>query len=153
MSNKQFPIQLERNAAPHPLTIPWSIAELAYSVYASKYGNSQSLERLAERGGFAPSEMDEFLPDWRLREEVEQLRKELAARDAPEYLTQLHSFEYYSRQTLLLKQENERLREELAKWRALCYELDIEMDGVRCPSSVSAIIMAIRRLLEDVSDE
>ena len=67
MSDKQFPIQLERNAAPHPLTIPWSIAELAYSVYASKYGNSQSLERLAERGGFAPSEMDEFLPDWRLQ--------------------------------------------------------------------------------------
>lgn len=64
---KMFPIQTERGAPPHPLLIPWHIAELAYSVYASRYGTSQSLERLAERGGFGPSEMDIFLPDWRDR--------------------------------------------------------------------------------------
>lgn len=60
-----FPIQSERGAKPHPLKIPWSIAELAYSVYSGRYGRGQSLEELAERGGFGPGEMDMFVPDWR----------------------------------------------------------------------------------------
>ena len=54
-----------KNAKPGPLTISWRVAEYAYSVYSRKYGRSQSLERLAERGGFHASELDEFLPDWR----------------------------------------------------------------------------------------
>lgn len=62
-----FPIQSERGADPHPLRIPWDVAELAYSVYSARYGRDQSLERMAERGGFGPSEMDMFLPDWRER--------------------------------------------------------------------------------------
>lgn len=62
---RMFPIQQERGAAPYPTRIPWSVADRAYSVYSAKYGRSQSLERLAERGGFAPSEMDMFLPGWR----------------------------------------------------------------------------------------
>lgn len=60
-----FPIQCQRGAKPHPLKIPWRLAELAYSVYAADYGKSQSLERLAERGGFGPGEMDMFVPNWR----------------------------------------------------------------------------------------
>jgi hypothetical protein len=67
-----------------PLRIPWDVAELAYSVYSSRYGTSQSLSRLAERGGFHVSEMDDMLPDWRERcdtiqrqaAELERLRKE-----------------------------------------------------------------------------
>jgi hypothetical protein len=62
---RRFPIQRERGAEAHPLLIPWSVAEKAYSVYAARYGRGQSLERLAERGGFAPSEMDDFHPTWR----------------------------------------------------------------------------------------
>lgn len=62
-----FPIQSERGAAAHPLRVPWEVAELAYSMYTGRHGKGQSLERLAERGGFAPSEMDEFVPDWRER--------------------------------------------------------------------------------------
>ena len=62
---RTFPIQAERGAAPHPLRIPWALAERAYSVYVGRYGQGQTLERLAERGGFAPSEMDEFVPGWR----------------------------------------------------------------------------------------
>lgn len=81
---ERFPIQTERGAAAHPLSIPWSLAEEAYSAYAAKWGKSQSLERLAERGGLCPSEMDEFRPGWReaasenaaLRAEVERLTKE-----------------------------------------------------------------------------
>ena len=65
---KYFPIQAEYGARPHPMQVPWDVAELAYSVYAGLYGKGgQSLERLAERGGFGPSEMDAFLPDWRER--------------------------------------------------------------------------------------
>ena len=62
---KMFPIQSQRGVAPHPLLIPWNIAESAYSVYAANYGRGQSLECLAERGGFGPMEMDFLLPGWR----------------------------------------------------------------------------------------
>lgn len=86
MSDKRFPIQVQKGAAAHPLTISWALAEKAYSVYDANYGfGSQTLERLAERGGFAPSEMDMFLPGWRemetenatLRAEVERLKERL----------------------------------------------------------------------------
>lgn len=71
--NRMFPIQSERGAQPHPTQIPWSVADRAYSVYRAKYGSEQSLERLAERGGFGPGEMDIFLPGW--REEVSEINR------------------------------------------------------------------------------
>lgn len=75
---RTFPLQYQRDHAPHPSTIPWSVAELAYSVYAGRYGTSQSLERLAQRGGFGPGEMDLLLPGWRERVgEVVELRAEV----------------------------------------------------------------------------
>lgn len=40
-----------------PSTIPWWLAEEAYKVYSDKFGSSQSLERLAERGGFSREEL------------------------------------------------------------------------------------------------
>jgi hypothetical protein len=45
--------------------IPWSVAEFAYMAYAKRYGTSQSLERLAQRGGFHVDEMDDLYPAWR----------------------------------------------------------------------------------------
>lgn len=85
MSEKMFPIQSQRNykGEAYPLSIPWSVAALAYTVYSNRYGRGQSLERLAERGGFGPGEMDDFLPDWRARccrivsleSELQRLRK------------------------------------------------------------------------------
>ncbi len=38
-------------------SIPWWLAEEAYKVYVKKYGSHQSLERLAERGGFGREEL------------------------------------------------------------------------------------------------
>lgn len=71
LSDKQFPIMPDRSRdstiAPHPMSVPWHIAELAYSVYVRHGGSDQPLEQLAERGGFGASEMDMFLPDWRER--------------------------------------------------------------------------------------
>jgi hypothetical protein len=75
-----FPIQSERGAKPHPIRIPWSVAEKAFSVYSTRYGRDQSLERMAERGGFGPGEMDLFLPGWRDEvSEITSLRVALAA--------------------------------------------------------------------------
>ena len=77
-----FPIQVGGRGytgKPHPLRVPWAIAELAYAEYAKRYGNGQTQERMAERGGFGPGEMDLFLPDWRERcDENSQLKAEIA---------------------------------------------------------------------------
>ena len=45
--------------------IPWRVAEKAYQEYSRLYGTDQSLERLAERGGFGEWEMDNLYPNWR----------------------------------------------------------------------------------------
>lgn len=84
MASDWFPIRSDRGHAPNPTRIPWSVADKAYSVYSARYGREQSLERLAERGGFGAGEMDEFYPAWRdecseitrLRAEVERLTRE-----------------------------------------------------------------------------
>lgn len=55
MSKESFPIQAGYKV---PATqIPWWLAEVAYKRYAQLYGNQQSLERLAERGGFGRQEL------------------------------------------------------------------------------------------------
>jgi hypothetical protein len=45
MSNKRFPIQ-------GGLTITWEAAERAYENYTRVFGREQTLERVADRGGF-----------------------------------------------------------------------------------------------------
>ena len=60
MSEKNFPIQAEFLPAGKKLAateIPWWLAEIAYERYVELYGNQQSLERLAERGGFGRKEL------------------------------------------------------------------------------------------------
>ena len=37
--------------------IPWKLAEEIYQIYSSLYGTDQTLERLAERGGFGWEEV------------------------------------------------------------------------------------------------
>jgi len=83
---KRFPIQVKVGRAHGKAYIPWEIAEEAYAVYSGKYGTSQSLERLAERGGFSDGELDIFIPGWRERVEplnaaksrIQQLEAEAA---------------------------------------------------------------------------
>lgn len=66
--NRPFPIQgghyLNADGTPRrpighyaPSTIPWWLAEEAYKHYAGRFGSSQSLQRLAERGGFGREEL------------------------------------------------------------------------------------------------
>lgn len=61
MIEKMFPIQKEfdheRRVTRPAGAIPWSVAELAYAKYVEWYGNSQPLDRLAERGGFGWTEL------------------------------------------------------------------------------------------------
>lgn len=66
---RPFPIQgndAERDAAgrmrySRPSTIPWWLAEIAYESYVKSGGRGQSLERLAERGGFGRAELVSLL--------------------------------------------------------------------------------------------
>jgi hypothetical protein len=53
------------------VTIPWSVAEKAYKGYARIH--TQSLETLAERGGFAEEELDKYYPLW--RDEVSEIKQ------------------------------------------------------------------------------
>lgn len=83
---KWFPLQSNwqdrGKAGAHPTRrrIPWDIAEKAYGAYAARYGSGQSIERMAERGGFSNSEMDLFYPAWREEaDENARLRAALAA--------------------------------------------------------------------------
>lgn len=59
MPNETFPIQVEiQGRLRLPATqIPWWLAEIAYKHYVELYGSQQSLERLAERGGFGRDEL------------------------------------------------------------------------------------------------
>ena len=45
-----FPLQKSED-------LPWEVAEEAYLEYSKRYGDQQSLERLAKRGGFGGSEI------------------------------------------------------------------------------------------------
>jgi len=40
--------------------IPWDIAEVIYKKYVAKYGNVQTLERIAQRGGFGWAEVEDL---------------------------------------------------------------------------------------------
>ncbi len=55
---RTFPIQQEmqdRKRLPS-LDIPWEVAEVAWKTYETLFGNSQTMERMAERGGFGREE-------------------------------------------------------------------------------------------------
>ena len=79
-----FPLQTDKGPL-GPLEIPWAIAEEAYAAYVRCYGGEQTLERLAERGGFGWLEMDELLPGWRERVDV-LARRDAELREARELL-------------------------------------------------------------------
>jgi len=63
----EFPLQVTRDqrTKPGPTSVPWAVAERAWAAYSQQYSRDQSVERLAERGGFSWGEMDMYLPGWR----------------------------------------------------------------------------------------
>ncbi|MBZ4371469.1 hypothetical protein [Corallococcus sp. AS-1-6] len=67
MNERRFPLLVIQKDLDNgiPRTIAWNLAERAYANYSRRYGTSQSLERLAERGGFGPTELDVHVPGWR----------------------------------------------------------------------------------------
>lgn len=52
MNKDKFPIQVHPHIRVGGGFISWNIAELVYKDYSKKYGTGQSLERIAECGGF-----------------------------------------------------------------------------------------------------
>ena len=68
---KEFPMQEGPN-------IPWWLAEIVYKAYSRLYGDSQSLKRLAERGGFGWSEVKVIFDEYKKRfgsEEAQAIRQ------------------------------------------------------------------------------
>jgi len=58
LRSKPFPIQGTTGKRDEPpTTIPWWLAEVAYEHYVRRFGNIQSLERIAERHGFGRAEL------------------------------------------------------------------------------------------------
>jgi hypothetical protein len=56
---RQFPIL---RSGHHPTSkVPWWLAEIAYEGYVARFGDRQSLEMLAERGGFGRNELVMFI--------------------------------------------------------------------------------------------
>ena len=53
---RRFPLQAYEMCR-SLITVPWAYAEEAYKEYSAQFGTSQTLERLAERGGFGASEI------------------------------------------------------------------------------------------------
>jgi hypothetical protein len=54
---RRAPVQADRAANRGPGTITWAEHLTAWSAYAARYGDGQSAERLAERGGFGWGEL------------------------------------------------------------------------------------------------
>ena len=46
-------------------SIPKEVAKIAWEEYDRIYHNGQSLDRIAQRGGFGETEMDNLYPEWR----------------------------------------------------------------------------------------
>jgi hypothetical protein len=61
-ANRPFPIQggVKGRQRFAPSTIPWWLAEIAYKHYKSRWPG-QTLERIAERGGFGRAELVKLL--------------------------------------------------------------------------------------------
>lgn len=80
--DRMFPIQGDRVMTDRGMVgvpgamIPWGVAEVVYRGYSHRYGTSQSLERLAERGGFGWDEVAAFYPEGLrlMRESYERIR-------------------------------------------------------------------------------
>ena len=74
---RQFPVMkdfgVEGQNRDCPKAISWFLAAEAHKVYERLNCARQSLDRIAERGGFYASELDVFVPDWESR-----TRKEMA---------------------------------------------------------------------------
>ena len=75
MDDRPFPMQLPRDHEGLPRSIPWWIADRAYREYSRRFGTEQTLERLAERGGFGWVELGWFLAEDLLRHNLPLLER------------------------------------------------------------------------------
>ena len=62
MAERRFPIQ-GRGAYRGQRSVPWWVGEMAWRSYARAGHGQQSVERIAERGGFDWAELGELLAD------------------------------------------------------------------------------------------
>lgn len=162
MEEKMFPLQTSKQSPSGPLQIPWSVAEVAYGAYVRMYGRSQSLEGLAQRGGFSWYEMDQFHPGWRKdASEIESLHQRLREAQAEieqndgrinrlnQTCNELHDTirERESQIATLtaerddLKSGNDFLRQEIEDWKEANRRAEAERDEAR--KEVERLRMAV----------
>lgn len=111
----EFPLQTNRQGQPGPVSVPWVVAERAWARYSQLYGRDQSVEHLAQRGGFSWGEMDDLFPGWRgAVDEWVNLRRQLAdaQRDASANAHEVESLRASLRQ---VERERDEARRALAE--------------------------------------
>lgn len=69
-----FPVQKQP-----PQAIAWWVAEMAYKDYVKRFGDAQTLERIAERGGFGQMELIDHLANY-----AQELESRLLGEISPE---------------------------------------------------------------------
>jgi hypothetical protein len=125
---KTAPILADRGAQVGE--IPWDLFIEAYESYAARFGQRQSPERIAERGGFYTSELDRFLPNWRERiKNYKENEKILTLRAAFEELHQKY------------------------EW-LLCAMIDVQREAteIRREHSVQGHICDLRKAIDSICD-
>lgn len=73
MAERMFPMMQEEPGKSSP-PIPWSLAEEIYKVYQRVNNNDQTLERIAERGGFSYGEIRALMEKYERGRASESIR-------------------------------------------------------------------------------
>lgn len=76
MTIQKFPVIKRKYNTRNITEIPWIVAERCYRNYSG--WQDQSLERIAERGGFAETELDRYAPGWEYEAKMYTARNHVA---------------------------------------------------------------------------
>ncbi|KKL16599.1 hypothetical protein LCGC14_2493940 [marine sediment metagenome] len=103
-----FPVIVDRMARPRNNKIPWKLAEVVYAGYSQRYGTDQSLERIAERGGFGILEIADHLEDTIADLETKNTRLQARVEELERWLSSIPSS---SRQAITERDDHKALAE------------------------------------------
>lgn len=128
-AKKELPVHPLRKY-PFPIQqgpgVSWAIAARAYEIYSAKYGTQQSLERLAERGGFGMQEIEGFLIEAEKRDlEFRALARERKNKVLEKVAKAAMCFDSWADKDSLESASGfQKLREALAEWKSISLPMD-----------------------------
>lgn len=127
-----------------PGTISWEEHEEVWKVYAKRFGDSQSAERMAERHGFDWNELEDFLghppTTWRPMVRGERLGQQVAAANLIELKTE---------EILQLEMEVKDLKAHLERVRVAAFPVGADGCGTYNPD---ACLRQVREVLAQETD-